>query len=106
MIFKRGDKYWYKFKFNGVLIRESTKQRNLRTAERMEAARKTQLAKGEVGIQDVKPVPAFDKAMRDFLAWSNRDNRSGTYRRYLVSSKALLRYFKNIRVNQITIEVV
>lgn len=48
-----------KFTSNGDAIRESTKQTNKRVAEQVEAARKTQLAKGEVGIQDRKQVPTL-----------------------------------------------
>jgi integrase len=47
--------WWFKFTWNGQIIRQSTKQTNQRVAEQIEAARKTQLAKGEVGIQDRKP---------------------------------------------------
>ena len=50
-IYKRGDVWWFKFKFDGQTIRESTKQGNKRVAEQIEAAKKTQLAKGEVGIE-------------------------------------------------------
>jgi spore germination protein GerM len=47
----RESKYWwYKFVWNGEPIRESTKQTNKRVAEQMEAAHRTALAKGEVGI--------------------------------------------------------
>jgi integrase len=64
-VYKRGGTYWYEFVFNGERIRESTKQGNKRVAEQIEAARKTQLAKGEVGIQDRKPAPLFsDFAVR------------------------------------------
>ncbi len=42
--------WWYKFKWQGRLIRRSTKQTNKRVAEQMEAAHRTSLAKGEVGI--------------------------------------------------------
>ena len=48
--------WWYKFDWNAKTIRESTKQTNKRIAEQMEAARRTALAKGEVGIRDRKPV--------------------------------------------------
>src|SRR5215469_11416513 len=51
--------WWYKFHWNGELIRESTKQTNKRVAETMEAARRTALAKGEVGIRERKPVPTL-----------------------------------------------
>ncbi len=51
-VYKRGDTWWFKFVWRGELIRESTKQGNKRVAEQIEAARKTQKAKGEVGIKD------------------------------------------------------
>jgi hypothetical protein len=57
--------WWYKFKWRGELIRESTKQTNKRVAEQMEAARKTQLAKGEVGIRDRKPVPTLAQFLKN-----------------------------------------
>jgi hypothetical protein len=58
-VYKRGKVWWYKFTWNGEPIRESTKQTNKRVAEQVEAARKTQLAKGEVGIEDRKQVPTL-----------------------------------------------
>jgi integrase len=60
--YKRGNTYWFEFWFNGERIRESTKQSNKRVAETIEAAKRTQLAKGEVGIEEpaeAPPVPTF-----------------------------------------------
>lgn len=61
MVYKREhSKYWwFKFGWNGTTIRESTKQSNKRVAEQMEAARRTALAKGEVGIRDRKAAPTL-----------------------------------------------
>jgi integrase len=59
MIYKRGAIYWYKFQFNGQLIRESTKQGNDKVARNMESAHRTSLAKGEVGIREPKVIPTF-----------------------------------------------
>jgi integrase len=54
--------HWsYRFEWNGKEIRESTKQKNQRVAEQMEAARRTALAKGEVGIVKKQPVPTLAK---------------------------------------------
>ncbi len=53
-LYKRGDIYWYRFVWNGELIRESTRQTNKRVAQQMEAAHRASLAKGEVGIRDKK----------------------------------------------------
>jgi len=58
-IYKRGDVYWYKFMWNGKLVRESTKQGNDKTARKMEAAHRTRLAEGLVGIREKKPVPTL-----------------------------------------------
>jgi integrase len=67
-VYKRGEVWWFKFSWKGELIRESTKQGNKRFAEQIESARKTQLAKGEVGIRDRKPVPTLEHFMdREFL---------------------------------------
>jgi integrase len=51
--------YWYKFMWQGKLIRESTKQGNDKVARQMEAAHRTSLAKGEVGIREKRTVPRF-----------------------------------------------
>jgi len=66
-VYKRGKIWWYKFSWNGESIRESTKQSNKRYSEQMEAAHKTSLAKGEVGLRDRTPVPTLkDFAEHDF----------------------------------------
>src|SRR5262252_861006 len=64
-IYKRGEVYWYKFMWQGKLIRESTKQGNDKVARQMEAAHKTSLAKGEVGIREKKPAPALSVFLSD-----------------------------------------
>lgn len=58
-LYRRGRIWWYEFVFNGERIRESTKQGNKRIAEQIEAAKRTQLAKGEVGIEERKKVPTL-----------------------------------------------
>lgn len=45
MIYKRGKYYWYKFVFNGELIRESTKQSNDKIARNMESDHRARLAR-------------------------------------------------------------
>jgi integrase len=58
-VYKRGKIWWYKFNWNGKPIRESTKQGNMRVAEQIEAAKRTALAKGEVGIKERCPSPTL-----------------------------------------------
>jgi integrase len=67
-LYKRGQIRWYRFTWRGQVVRESTKHTNKRVAEQIEAAHRTSLAKGEVGIRDRKPAPTIRQfANNDFL---------------------------------------
>ncbi len=69
-IFKRGRIYWYKFMWNGELIRESTKQGNDRKARNIESAHRAALANGLVGIREKKAVPTLtDFLKNDFVSF-------------------------------------
>ena len=71
MIYKRGKVYWYKFMWQGQLIRESTKQGNDKLTRQMEAAHRASLAKGLVGIREKKLVPTLAQfARKQFLPWA------------------------------------
>jgi integrase len=65
-VYKRGGVWWYKFNFDGESVRESTKQTNKRVAEQIEAAKKTALAKGEVGLFEKKHVPTLRAFAQQF----------------------------------------
>ena len=70
-IYKRGGVYWFKFMWDRQLIRESTKQGSDKVARQIEAARRTALAKGEVGIKKKKPAPLLkDFLKNDFLPFA------------------------------------
>ncbi len=58
-IYKRGGVYWYKFKFKGERIQESARTGNAEVARQVEAAHRTRLAKGEVGIVERPPAPTL-----------------------------------------------
>lgn len=105
-LYKRGNVYWFHFLHEGQHIQRSTGQGNPRTARQMEAAFRTALVKGEVGITERKKIPTFKAAMADFLAWSAQEHRAhpATHRRYQVSSLALLRYFKDTPLDKVTPE--
>jgi integrase len=108
-VYKRGKIWWYKFFWNGDPIRESTKQSNKRNAEQIEAAHKTSLAKGEVGIREKKPVPTLENFMdRDFLPFvrTTKAPKPNTVRFYENSVANLEGYSKlaGLAVDQITAE--
>ena len=100
-IYKRGGVYWYKFQFKGVLIRESTKQGNDKVARQMEAAHKTSLAKGEVGLREKKPIPTLAVFCEQRIEpWAKR---RGSWIWYRSGIRALLRYktLANMPLNEI-----
>lgn len=95
-LYKRGDVWWYEFVFNGDRVRESTKVSNRRAAEQIEAAKRTQLAKGEVGIEEPAepiPVPLFrDYAKQVIELLRARATNTGTLGFYESKLKRLLEY--------------
>jgi integrase len=106
---KKSKKWSYKFMWNGELIRKSTKVTNKRVAEQMEAAHRTSLAKGEVGIRDRKPAPTLaDFADRDFLPFVRTvsSGKPNTVRFYENSVNNLKAYAKlaGLRMDGITSE--
>ena len=103
-IFKRGRVYWFHFTWNGQHVQQSTKQKNANVARTIEAAFRTSLAKGDVGIVERKNIPTFKNALADFLKWSETAHQahSATFRRYRVSAAALRRHIADIRLDKIT----
>src|SRR5437870_11191923 len=77
--------YWYKFMWQGKLVRESTKQGNDKIARQMEAAHKTSLAKGEVGLREKKPVLSL-------IEFS--ENRFASWARSATCQKTWLDYYR------------
>jgi integrase len=103
--------WWYKFVWNGEPIRESTKQTNKRVAEQMEAAHRTALAKGEVGIRERKPVPTLSEfAESDFLPFvrATSKEKPNTIRFYENSVGNLKAYAKlaNLKLDAITSDLI
>jgi integrase len=113
MIYKRDkSKYWwFKFAWNGDTIRESTKQSNKRVAEQMEAARRTQLAKGEVGIRDRKAAPTIAEfSKKDFMPHvrAHFANKPSTLAYYEIQVKHLTSYgpMASATVDAVTPEII
>jgi hypothetical protein len=108
-VYKRGKVWWYKFTFNTESIRESSKQTNKRVAEQMEAAHKTALAKGQVGVREHTPITALHEfAENDFLPFirSTFAARVKTRTYYESGLKSLLAYgnLASLRLDAITSE--
>jgi hypothetical protein len=95
-IYKRGGIYWYKFMWQGKLIRESTKQGNDKVARNMESAHRTSLAKGEVGIREKKSAPILSEFLSQrFEPWAQarfERNVPKTWLWYRTAMRAILKY--------------
>lgn len=109
--FQAGKVWWYKFAWNSEAIRESTKQSNKRTAEKMEATHRASLAKGEAGIRDRVPVPTLKEfAERDFLPFirAQLTEKPKTLSYYETGLQKLLGYPKlaNAALTAITTEAI
>lgn len=107
----RSNNWWYKFVWNGDLIRQTTKQTNKRVAEQMEAAHRTALAKGEVGIREKKPVPTLeDFADRAFLpfvrATSAAKPRTITFYENSVQNLKACAKLSSLSLDKITTDVI
>jgi integrase len=93
-VYKRGNTYWYEFWFNGERIQKSAKTKNARTARSIEAAYKTQLAKGEVDLGETrKPSPQLKDFAPDFMnAIKTRSEKFHTIKFYNDRLNRLLEY--------------
>ena len=67
MIYKRGGVYWYKIKFEGVEIRESTGLTNKETARDAQDKRRLGLREGRAGIVRPGRIPLFSVAADAWL---------------------------------------
>lgn len=106
-IYKRGKTYWFEFVFEGKRVRKSTHLTNLRKAEEYERGYRTALVKGEIGLHvEKKTAPSFKEAIASFLEWAKINREPATHIRHESSSKILLRYFGNIKVDEITPEMI
>lgn len=69
-VYKRGGVYWYDFTLNGKRYQESTKVGNQNVARSIESARRTELAKGIVGIQNRPAAPTLKEFEKRFSAFA------------------------------------
>src|SRR5216684_311709 len=110
-IYKRGEVYWYKFQFNGKLVRESTRQSNDKIARQMEAAHRTSLAKGEVGIREKRAAPSLSEFIdKRFEPWARGTFETSSLKTwcdfYKVGIRAIKNYktLANLSLDQVTSE--
>src|SRR5262249_22294961 len=96
MIYKRNDTYYYEFELRARRYRESTRQGNPRVARQMEAARRTQILKGEVGIREKKPT----MTLRQFAEKCFKPHVESTFAAKFKTREYYLNSLKNVMAFQ------
>lgn len=66
-VYKRGGVWWFEFIFKGQRIRQSTRQGDRKVARQMDAAYRTALAKGDVGLFERKVAPELKEFAQRFI---------------------------------------
>jgi integrase len=78
-LYRRGTRWWFRFEFQGALIRESTGLTNKEAARAVEDNRKADLRNGRQGIAKPKRVPMFGIAADLWLKAKRSDWAPKTY---------------------------
>ena len=102
-LYKRGNVWWMSFQIGYRHIQKTTRCRNKVEAAIVERAFRTQLAKGEVGIAEKPDAPPFSEAAETFLTWARIEHsaKPNTVRSYESTSRALLKFFHDKRIDLI-----
>ena len=108
---KSGKFYSYRFMWRVEWIEKSTHQSNANVARQMEAAHRTSLAKGELGIVEKQPAPTLKRFAEDsFLPYvaTTFAKQPKTRAYYEYGVKCLLGFDKlaNERLDRITSETI
>jgi integrase len=102
-LYKRSgsDIYWYKFRFAGRVIRETTRSTSLVVAREAERNRRRELEKSYNRIETRKLPPNFTKASTDWLESRKATVCEATIVKYSAALAHLKRYFGGMLVSDI-----
>ena len=103
-LFKRGEIWYYKFKFSGVLIKESTGLTSWSQARDVEAKRRLELKEGRAGIVKRKGPVIFSAAAD---VWLKAKRVSGDWKspKTEVIEKTNLAHLKGYFGNQLLSDI-
>lgn len=91
-VYKRGRRYYYKFRFRGQVIREAAHTRSRDIAERAEKKRKYEIEFAANGLKKAEPPILFRAAAQAWLA-EKKDARPKTVRGYRQRLAPVLKVF-------------
>ena len=90
-LYKRGDVWWYKFRFEGQMIRESSKSESKTVAKDAERARRRELEESWNQIKRRTLPPTFDRASSVWLDAEKPHLAERTYEIYEVALRCHLK---------------
>jgi integrase len=90
-VYKRGDVWWYKFRFAGQMVRESSKSDSKTIAKKAERARRRELEESWNQIKKRTLPPTFDRAGAAWLGAEKPHLAERTYEIYEVALRCHLK---------------
>src|SRR5579875_2905180 len=105
-LYARNGIWWFKFQFDGVTHRRTTRSRNRLIAERAERAFRTKLEHGLNGLAERKRIPQFGEALTDFLEMKAAQWAPNTQRIEEANAIHLRPFFSRYLLTDITAELI
>jgi integrase len=90
-VYRRGDVWWYKFRFDGQIIRESSKSTSKTVGKDAERVRRRELEQGYNRIPKRKRMPLFSHAADEWFGEVKRDLAERTQNIYEVAMRCHLK---------------
>jgi integrase len=100
-LYRRGNIWWYRFEFQGSLIRESTGLTNKEAARGAEDKRHTALRESRAGVMKKVRVPLFSKAAEDYL----NKKRTGWAQKTTIIERTNLTHLKPVFGNKLLSDI-
>ena len=101
-VYQRGSIWWIRYSYKGKIIRETSSSENKTVAKKLLSIRKAEIAQGKYKIKAPDSQILFQDYANEFLRWAKIHRKENTYRRYQVSLKHLLLYFKKQKLTGIS----
>jgi integrase len=102
MVFKRGNVWWYAFRFRGIRVRESSKSSNKGVCERLEREHRRRLELNQQGLEEIVKLVLFRKAADEFLEQQQVHWAKKTFELHKNSLAHLLPLFGKLTLNELT----